>query len=161
MDFPTLDISYKWNQKIYAILCLACFTFHNIFKGHLCCSMYQHFIPFFLQLRQQKRLFVVHVLHSVTTENKLVQNVRDPGQRTKSESVSHSCHVWAFVNLWTIACQPPCPWDSPGKNTGVSCHALIQGILHLFVSPALAGGFFTTSTTWEAQSYHMTLQFYT
>ena len=22
----------------------------------------------------------------------------------------------------------PCPWDSPGKNTGVSCHALLQGI---------------------------------
>ena len=21
-----------------------------------------------------------------------------------------------------------CPWDSPGKNTGVSCHALLQGI---------------------------------
>ena len=21
-----------------------------------------------------------------------------------------------------------CPWDSPGKNTGVRCHALLQGI---------------------------------
>ena len=21
-----------------------------------------------------------------------------------------------------------CPWDFPGKNTGVSCHALLQGI---------------------------------
>ena len=21
-----------------------------------------------------------------------------------------------------------CPWDSPGKNTGVGCHALVQGI---------------------------------
>ena len=21
-----------------------------------------------------------------------------------------------------------CPWDSPGKNTGVECHALLQGI---------------------------------
>ena len=20
-----------------------------------------------------------------------------------------------------------CPWDSPGKNTGVGCHALLQG----------------------------------
>ena len=27
--------------------------------------------------------------------------------------------------------RPPgslCPWDSPGKNTGVSCHSLLQGI---------------------------------
>ena len=22
-----------------------------------------------------------------------------------------------------------CPWDSPGKNTGVGCHAILQGIL--------------------------------
>ena len=22
-----------------------------------------------------------------------------------------------------------CPWDSPGKNTGVGCHFLLQGIL--------------------------------
>ena len=47
--------------------------------------------------------------------------------------------------------------DSPGKNTGVGCHAPLQGNLHnpgikpaSLVSPALAGGFFTTSATWEA-----------
>ena len=22
----------------------------------------------------------------------------------------------------------PCPWNSPGKNTGVGCHALLQGM---------------------------------
>jgi len=30
-----------------------------------------------------------------------------------------------------MACKPSrflCPWDSPGKNTGVGCHALLQGI---------------------------------
>ena len=53
-----------------------------------------------------------------------------------------------------------CLWDSPGKNIGVDFHALLQGIfltqgsntclLHL---PALAGGFFTTSATCEAQFY--------
>ena len=43
-----------------------------------------------------------------------------------------------------------CPWDSPGKNTGVSCHALLQGIPNpgietaSLASPALADGFFTT-----------------
>ena len=28
-------------------------------------------------------------------------------------------------------CSPPrllCPWNSPGQNTGVSCHSLLQGI---------------------------------
>ena len=29
---------------------------------------------------------------------------------------------------WTVACQAPLSWDSPGKNTGVDCHALLQGI---------------------------------
>ena len=48
-----------------------------------------------------------------------------------------------------------CPWDSTGKNTGVGCQALLQGIFPTqglnpcLTSPALAGGFFTTSATWE------------
>ena len=42
-----------------------------------------------------------------------------------------------------------CPWDSPGKNTGVGCHFFLQGIFPIQgskppVSPALAGRFFTT-----------------
>ena len=38
-------------------------------------------------------------------------------------------HVQLFVIPWTI--QPTrllCPWDLPGRNTGVGCHALLQGI---------------------------------
>ena len=35
--------------------------------------------------------------------------------------------VWLFATPWTIACQG-CPWDFPGKNTGVDCHSLLQGI---------------------------------
>ena len=30
--------------------------------------------------------------------------------------------------LWTVARQVLNPWDSPGKNTGVGCHALLQEI---------------------------------
>ena len=37
-------------------------------------------------------------------------------------------HAQLFATLWTVACQSPCPWDSPGKNIGVGCHALLQGI---------------------------------
>ena len=37
-------------------------------------------------------------------------------------------HVWLFGTPWTIARQAPCPWDFPGKNTGVACHCLLQGI---------------------------------
>ena len=38
-----------------------------------------------------------------------------------------SC-VPLFVTLWTLAHQAPLSWDFPGKNTGVGCHALLQGI---------------------------------
>ena len=40
-----------------------------------------------------------------------------------------------------------CPWDSPGKNTGVGCHLLLQETFLTRAQPtypALAGGFFTT-----------------
>ena len=66
--------------------------------------------------------------------------------------VSHFSHVCLFVTLWTVPPKFLCAWDSPGKNMGVGCHVLLQGIFptqgsnsHL-LSPALAGGFFTTST---------------
>ena len=39
-----------------------------------------------------------------------------------------------------------CPWDFTGKNTEVGCHSLPQRIFQNegSMSPALAGGFFTT-----------------
>ena len=30
--------------------------------------------------------------------------------------------------LWTPRTVALCPWDSPGENTGVGCHVLLQGI---------------------------------
>ena len=72
--------------------------------------------------------------------------------------LGHFSHVWLFATLWTVVCQallfvgfsrqeywsgwpfpPPGDLPEPGLNLG------------LFTPPALAGKFFTTSTTWEAQ----------
>ena len=72
--------------------------------------------------------------------------------------LSRFSHVQLFAALWTV-CSPPgssVHGDSPGKNTGVGCHVLLQGIFLIqgsnesLTSPSLAGGFFTTSVTWEA-----------
>ena len=59
-------------------------------------------------------------------------------------TLSHFTCVQLFVTLWTGAPRLLCPWDSPGKNTGVGSHSLFQGIfptrglnLCLPVSPAL------------------------
>ena len=55
-----------------------------------------------------------------------------------------------------------CPWDSPGENTGVGCHALLQGI---FPSrdwtrvSRIAGRFFTNWATREASFVRSSLIF--
>ena len=41
---------------------------------------------------------------------------------------SFSC-IWLHAIIWTAPTRLLCPWDSPGKNTGVDCHALLQEIL--------------------------------
>ena len=58
-----------------------------------------------------------------------------------------------------VDCRLLCPWDSPGKNTGVGYHFLLQGIFPTHgLNPCLLGllhwqmGFFLPAdTTWEAQ----------
>ena len=72
--------------------------------------------------------------------------------------------VWLRVTLWWTLCVTArllCPWDSLGKNTGVGCYAFPSGDLpnprikpESLASPALAGGFSTTSTTWEGREQH-------
>ena len=36
--------------------------------------------------------------------------------------------VRLFATPQTVACRLLCPWDFPGRNTGVACHFLLQGI---------------------------------
>ena len=70
--------------------------------------------------------------------------------------LSHFSHVQLFVTIWTIACQAtismgffrqeswrglPCPPPGDLPNPGIKSVCL---------APALSGGFFTTSATWEA-----------
>ena len=53
-----------------------------------------------------------------------------------------------------------CPWDSPDKNTGVGCHALLLGIFptqELYWSLlCLTHWFVTTSPTWETHKFTIT-----
>ena len=45
------------------------------------------------------------------------------------ESVSHSVVSDSLRILWTVyPTRLLCPWDFPGRNTGVGCCALLQGI---------------------------------
>ena len=53
------------------------------------------------------------------------------------------------MTAWTVDARLLCPWDFPGKVTGVGSHSLLQGPPHPETDPmspaslALAGGFFT------------------
>ena len=66
--------------------------------------------------------------------------------KVTSENVSHSVMSDA---LWPHGLQPTrllCPWDSLGKNIGVGCHSLLQGIFLTLGSnqvSCIAGRFFT------------------
>ena len=74
---------------------------------------------------------------------------------------ANSLQSWPFVTLWTVACQAPLtmgfsrqefqrrlPCPSPGDLPDPEIEPLFQ------TSPALAGGFFTTSATWEVPVIH-------
>ena len=55
----------------------------------------------------------------------------------------------SFATPWTVDHQALCPWDFPGKNTGIGCHFFLQGIFltqgsNPHLSLALVGVFFTT-----------------
>ena len=43
-------------------------------------------------------------------------------------------HFRLFSTPWTVARQVPLSWNPPGKNTGVGCHSLLQGIFPIQVS---------------------------
>ena len=52
---------------------------------------------------------------------------RTPKERRKGKFVAQSC----LTLCDPMDCSPPhplCPWNSPGKSTGVGCHSLLQGI---------------------------------
>ena len=74
--------------------------------------------------------------------------------------LSHFSHVWLFVTPWIIACQAPLSMEFSRQNywSGLPCP--LPGDLPnpgtepiSLMSPALIGGFFNTSPTWEANKY--------
>ena len=56
---------------------------------------------------------------------------------TQWERIMFATYVWVLSHFSSIRSLQPhglwparllCPWDSTGKNTGVGCHALLQGV---------------------------------
>ena len=91
------------------------------------------------------------ILHLAPTAKKYIPNKA----LLLITNILHLCSVESDSLRLHELYHPPgssllCPWNFPGKNTGVDCHFRLQEIfptqgsnLHL-LSPSLAGGFFTT-----------------
>ena len=61
-------------------------------------------------------------------------NSRKNGESEKVKVKSLSC-VRLFATPWTVLpARLLCPWDFPGKSTGVACHFLLQRIFSNWVS---------------------------
>ena len=78
-------------------------------------------------------IFQAKVLESGATDYTYMQNVyvcSDPTRVTMYVYVLSRSVV--SNSLWPHGLKPTrllCPWDSPGKKTGVGCHDLLQGIV--------------------------------
>ena len=132
MDSLPLDISYKCNHVPCGLFCLASFT-HLSNTCPLCSVCWS-------------------VPHSFSGLNNIQLHGETPGACSVASVMSNSLRPCGLQPARLL-----CPRDSPGKNTGLSCHALLQGIFltqgsnsSLPASPALQEGFFTQWATWEA-----------
>ena len=69
----------------------------------------------------------------LTKKVKIKQSKQQQQTNEKQFGIS-CCHVCQVASVVSNSVQPhglqptrlPCPWDSPGKNTGVGCHFLLQ-----------------------------------
>ena len=114
-----------------------------------CCTHGKYPLPMSpnvqLKRQQSKKPKFYKVRVSVKTQSKweMPRTISKPESRTLRvnwlekasswmwtvwRSESHSVLSHFFTTPWTVVPRLLCPWDSPGKDTGVGCHALIQGV---------------------------------
>ena len=100
-------------------------------------------------LPRSKRLFMQdQFLHEKKAEEKYnltkLMNIFEKLWNYVSRYNPEICMCAKLLQLCSTLCDPMeptrflCPWDSPGKNTGAGCHALLQGNLpDLGLNPCL------------------------
>ena len=117
----------------------SCFTFQEMFSFSLCsmgtwkqgifchcwvwCYIYVSSVRCVNHVAQTIYFYLSLLVISVTERARLNVSHIDYVHAVLHCFMSSSLSPWGF--------QPPrllCPWDSPGNNTGVGCHSLLQGI---------------------------------
>ena len=132
---PSLSCSLQAFSLMWVQLVQSPAAFHGYFlRDKMVSFTYTtcHKMLFLLTIRTVECFYLIECsffsleLSSVSTPNILGFIALDSGSE-KCQSLSHGRY---FVNPWT-GLKPTrllCPWDSPGKNTGVCCHNLLQGV---------------------------------
>ena len=95
---------YEW------LLLIDTFRYSTIFP-----KLFQKY--FFLWFPGFRDFYIVLLLHSFSSF--LIK---------KKERLWSCSVVWFFATPQARATRLLCPWDFPGKSTGVGCHFLLQGI---------------------------------
>ena len=96
-------------------------------------------------------------IHDKNTNRDIKEQVTD-----NNFIIAHACMHAMLLQSCPTLCDPvdrsPAR-DSPGKNTGVGFHALLQVVFLKWIEPAflkspgVAGRFFTTRKTWESHYF--------
>ena len=118
-----------------------CWSYCGLFSRHCVlvlsgCEMSEWLVSWQANGKAWVTLEIKAKQHKMHKPNQSVQNFKADVMRKMNifehfelvESVS--CSV-VFNSLWPHRLQPTrllCPWNSPGKNIGVGCHSLLQGI---------------------------------
>ena len=81
-------------------------------------------------------------------------------------TLSHFSNIWLFVTPWTAARQASLSMHSPGKNTGVGCHFLLQGIFptqgsnwHLLHCRRILYHWATREAWWKSRYLYKSMNF--
>ena len=90
----------------------------DLWKQSPNCSF--HSKPFSIILQPAVNNAICHSLNGFLYNQFKVQDCYHSIQVHVCVLSCFSC-AWLFLTLWTV-------WDSPGKNTGVGCHACSRGI---------------------------------
>ena len=89
-----------------------------------------------LQLRSNFKIYIIPMVNSCGSLKKKGNTPIHfkPGIKVQFSSVAQLCPTLCDP----MDCMQParllCPWDFPGKNTGVGCHSMLQGIFLTQVS---------------------------
>ena len=117
-----LQNSVTYEVQVTVIFAIYSYSYHSAFDE----VMHRKTLPFYLKHNEtwsEKKRLNIPSWHDLKYSGKL--------EIIQSIDGVQSCTVLS-VSLLPHGLQPGrllCIWDCPGKNTGVGCHSLLQGIL--------------------------------